>query len=408
MVAAAVALLGWAASAKGLDRYVSTGGSDAANDCLASAAPCRSVVHAVTQAASGDTINVARGKYLTHVSFDSTLTLTLRGGFSNDFSVRDPARYRTILDGGKTDQIVEIDAQAGDAIALTVDGFTVQKGYFFGGSPTGGGLMNASSNDGASVQLTVVDSRLQKSGGDGGGALRAVQSGTGSLAATFERCLIRRHRTGNGGAVFLASQGTGSAELRMIDSSVFGNRASIGGAIQAVAGDQSTMTIELENSFIVKNKVAHVAALIVEAINSATVDVSLTNVTIERNRPSPLSPDGGVSLKAGGVGAAIAATLRNTILWDNGDPPDLQLVGNVTVQADHNDIDEVENLAAAFVDLGGNVDADPLLGGPSAWPHLEPGSPAIDGGTCTGVPAQDFEGDARPSGGGCDIGADEL
>jgi hypothetical protein len=35
-------------------------------------------------------------------------------------------------------------------------------------------------------------------------------------------------------------------------------------------------------------------------------------------------------------------------------------------------------------------------------------SPLIDAGTCTGAPPTDLEGDPRPSGGGCDIGADEF
>jgi hypothetical protein len=36
------------------------------------------------------------------------------------------------------------------------------------------------------------------------------------------------------------------------------------------------------------------------------------------------------------------------------------------------------------------------------------GSPAIDTGTCTGAPSPDFEGDPRPTGSGCDMGADEF
>jgi hypothetical protein len=40
--------------------------------------------------------------------------------------------------------------------------------------------------------------------------------------------------------------------------------------------------------------------------------------------------------------------------------------------------------------------------------RLRPGSPAVDAGTCTGAPADDLEGDLRPQGAGCDIGADEL
>ncbi|MGQ9492613.1 MAG: right-handed parallel beta-helix repeat-containing protein [Anaerolineae bacterium] len=40
--------------------------------------------------------------------------------------------------------------------------------------------------------------------------------------------------------------------------------------------------------------------------------------------------------------------------------------------------------------------------------HLRPGSPAVDAGICTGAPADDLDGDLRPQGAGCDIGADEV
>jgi hypothetical protein len=40
--------------------------------------------------------------------------------------------------------------------------------------------------------------------------------------------------------------------------------------------------------------------------------------------------------------------------------------------------------------------------------HLQSGSPCIDAGTCTGAPAVDVDGDPRPTGSGCDIGADEF
>jgi hypothetical protein len=58
-----------------------------------------------------------------------------------------------------------------------------------------------------------------------------------------------------------------------------------------------------------------------------------------------------------------------------------------------------------FTDLGGNLDLDPSF---ADMPHLAAGSPLIDAGSCAGTPPLDFEGDARPSGPTCDIGADEV
>ena len=72
------------------------------------------------------------------------------------------------------------------------------------------------------------------------------------------------------------------------------------------------------------------------------------------------------------------------------------------VTADHCDIQD-----GTFTDLGGNISIDPVLVGKNDA-HLASGSPCRDAGTCSGVPASDIDGDPRPTGAGCDIGADEI
>jgi hypothetical protein len=59
------------------------------------------------------------------------------------------------------------------------------------------------------------------------------------------------------------------------------------------------------------------------------------------------------------------------------------------------------------VHIGGeshSLASDPLL---AADGHLAAGSPAVDAGSCGG-PSDDFDGDLRPQGASCDIGADEA
>lgn len=55
-------------------------------------------------------------------------------------------------------------------------------------------------------------------------------------------------------------------------------------------------------------------------------------------------------------------------------------------------------------DLGGNLSVNPQLAGH----RLTSNSPLIDAGTCVSAPSVDFDGDPRPSGAACDIGADEF
>lgn len=51
----------------------------------------------------------------------------------------------------------------------------------------------------------------------------------------------------------------------------------------------------------------------------------------------------------------------------------------------------------------------PQLTDPAAGDfHLLAGSPALDQALCAGAPTTDFEGDSRPQGAGCDLGADEF
>ena len=97
------------AGVDGVIRYVSTTGDDSANDCTESATPCRTVQHAVYEAQNGDEIHVATGTYtgtmvdpaiLSGVS--ATLIISknissILGGFTPDFTIRDPILYETIL-----------------------------------------------------------------------------------------------------------------------------------------------------------------------------------------------------------------------------------------------------------------------------------------------------------------------
>ena len=101
--------------------------------------------------------------------------------------------------------------------------------------------------------------------------------------------------------------------------------------------------------------------------------------------------------------------IRNSILWGNrGAPPRDLSVFYESVGLDHTDVlDQGSSSGGTMTDVGGNISAEPLFVSGSDI-HLSAGSPAIDTGTCAGAPTADFEGDPRPSGAGCDIGADEF
>src|SRR5207249_4050493 len=122
-------VVGATGQAHAADRFVSTAGSDAANDCLSSASPCRTVGYALTQAASGDTVKVAGGTYRENVTVNTATTLTLSGGWAADFSAQDSVATGTVLEPtlGSHIPVVTILA-SGITIAFTADGLTIKRG----------------------------------------------------------------------------------------------------------------------------------------------------------------------------------------------------------------------------------------------------------------------------------------
>jgi hypothetical protein len=127
-------------------RYVTTTGNDSGNGCANSAAPCRTVQHAVDRSNLNDEIRVATGIYtgvyarggMTQVVYISK-TVTIRGGYNSAFTTWNPDTNPTTLDAqgqGRVVSIIGINANA------TLDGFIITGGDATGvktSCPTYGG-----------------------------------------------------------------------------------------------------------------------------------------------------------------------------------------------------------------------------------------------------------------------------
>ncbi len=106
--------------------------------------------------------------------------------------------------------------------------------------------------------------------------------------------------------------------------------------------------------------------------------------------------------------------ITNCILWGGTAQygPEIALYDSSLATVTYSDVEGGE--ATAYVQFNsflawgeGNIDADPLFVGGGDY-HLTASSPCIDAGAYAGAPTTDIDGDTRPDGAGCDMGADEY
>jgi hypothetical protein len=381
------------------DRFVSPRGSDSGNDCSASSGPCLTIGRALTQAASGDVIKVAAGRYRENLVVDASTTLTLSGSWSSDFATRDAVPPRTILDGSGAVEAnaLSVTADTGEAMEVTLDGFRVTRAKRHN-------IELVATGDG-SLTFHLAGSRLDKNIALSGfpygyQGLNALAYDTSTLVLSVVDSTLTHHRNAwQGGALNVGSLDDASAVVSVVNSIFTGNRVyHSGGAIDLTSHSTVPLEAEITNSIIAKNRVDLYDGGGIMAGQGSSLHV--VNSTITRNSAGPQTYPGGDGIWVSAFGSLV---LTNTIVWGNRARPDSPSdVGPNPFTADHSD---VEGLGAyPFVDLGGNVDVSPSF---ERGTYLRFDSPLIDAGTCTGAPPTDFEGDPRPTGPGCDIGADE-
>jgi len=167
-------VVGTALTTRAADRFVSPAGSDAANDCLNSAAPCRTPQHALGQSTNGDTVELAKGSYAGPLAIASppSLTVTIQGGWSRDFTTRDVVRNKTSLKGVAGSYAVEVTAGSGGAVDATLDGVTIL-------GAKNGAIDSVSTDDGV-LTLTVASCTLKSNRAYAGAGIGATAADTTS------------------------------------------------------------------------------------------------------------------------------------------------------------------------------------------------------------------------------------
>ncbi len=371
------------------DRYVAPNGDDRENNCTQSASPCKTISHAVGQAAGVDKILVAQGLYRENDTIRISQYNKLLGGYVQNPQTKafelpndthDPAT--TIIDLQSRARALLIQSPGTDDASLRVEvkGFTLRNGA------TGavGGAIYVAGNANPLLQHLIIEN----CSGTAGGALY-IEAG----APTVRQVTIRGTQAERGGAVYVESGAPSFA--RVIIS---GTTATLGGALYNASGAP-----RLENTMVYSASATQHGGAFYNAGY-----LSAVNVTLYGN-------------SAGGYGGAVydllstGLQISNTLIISNVAGVaggGLYREGNSALSVDYNNVwgNSAPAIPESNIPLGAHsFSADPhFVDAARGDLHLRFDSPALDSGDPNTALTEDFEGDPRPANQGFDIGADEI
>lgn len=373
-------------------RYVNgVTGSDS-NTCLSPTTACKTIGHAISLSASGDSIRVAAATYKENLGIGISLSI-----FGSN-------AVTTIIDGGGVATVVRISSTTAH---VTLSGLTIRNGLAqFGQDGEGGGGIY---NSGALRLVSSIVSGnttsaacIRLCGAHGGGIYNAQGTVTitnSTLSGNTARVGCRECFAG-GGAIF--NQGT----MTINDSTLSGNSA-VSSGIESFAGGGAVYngaTLTINNSTLNGNTGAGGPPhLFMGAAIDNGATVTISNSTLSGN--------------TGDIYNTGSATLQNSIVANSSRGPNCS--GTMTSKGYNLSSDPSCN----FSGPGDMNNINPVLGplqnngGPTQTMALLEGSPAIDAGNPSGCTdgqghllTTDQRGDPRPDkedSGGCDMGAYE-
>jgi parallel beta-helix repeat protein/predicted outer membrane repeat protein len=401
------------------DYYVSTTGSDSNTGLAASA--WKTITHALSQAASGDSIHVAAGTYSASATGES-FPLALKEGVSLLGANRDT----TILDGGNAASVVVATgvatgslsgftitkgkANLGAGVRVTDSGISITDNIIVANQADSGAGIYASNFSGVISQNTI-DSNLAS--GSGGG-IRLVSS-NGSVTQN----LISRNSAGAGGGIYVADEAAAINKNEIIENTAHMHGGGIyvadfSGTINhnIIRGNQATegngggiyaanFSGSLNNNLIVKNVADSTGGIYAVYFDAGS---TIINNTVADNVGTLADAVGGMQV------SSVQAVLKNNIFWNNGaDDFFGGLVGGTLAELSEETVGISYSLINDYAGQANNIYTDPLfVSAADNDYHLSDASPAIDAGINDGAPAEDLAGDPRPQGAAVDMGAYEY
>ena len=390
-----------APEARGANRYVSTKGVDASNNCLAAVAPCLTIAHAVAAAVGGDTISIGQGKFVEAQGVNVSIDLTIEGAgiFSTRVSAKSGFSVFSISHGAD--------------VAITALDIIGGQGFY------GGGIQNNGT-------LTLSDARVWQNRAQSGGGI--ANYGTLSVSRTE---IGRNVAELLGGGIANFDAGVVILDEVRVVVNATGQPAGGGGIFSQAAPWGGVFAVEATRSEISHNEGGGIVNVSPISLVNSTVSrntqfgiatgdthrTELIHVTVAEN-----GAKGAPGFSQGGLIAGVDTSfdLSNTIVANNVGAqcylpyllaPVVGAIGSL-----------VSDTSCNIFPGGGNlVGVDPKLAPllynkmSLTWTHaLKTGSPAIDAGAPGACQPVDQRGVLRAVDGNgdgainCDIGAFEY
>lgn len=377
--------------------------STAADELGTIEAPFKSL-QAAADAAGGDEILVAWGTY-TGTDPEAVLylngsgyNLTVRGGYSEDFTACNPEWFVTVIDGEKQRRGIWLDNGAG----LTISGVTITRGEH----QWGGGVGVRESTFSADNCIITGNSSTNGLNNFWGGVYATLGS-----AVSLVACGVRENCATWGGGICVVSVGT---TLDMVSCTVGSNAGLTGGGIKAESGAEviALACTFIGNSAQVEGGGMDVAPYCTALIENSTV---ASNTVWAATIPDV---DGGGGVSVDGTLSTATLTMQNTIIYGNQSAlgNDLRCSSLSEVHVNYSDIGDIYGNLTSSNNL---LRVDPLFADPEhgdfhlksvggrwvpglgVWTNDSVSSPCIDAGN----PADEFGNEPWPNGMRINMGA---
>ena len=211
----------------------------------------KSIQSAVNDAASGDTVAVAAGRYVENITAQGK-SLTIQGAGSPTTSVVAAGRGPVFTLGS---------GASGDAnYLITIQGLTISGGYHDGGTGIGGGVQVRAGSYLHLANSSVVGNYARVGGGGVG-----IQTSAGAPQTTITGCVIDGNSTNLG-----KYGGQGGGIIVMPNSSV-----------------------AIDSSFITRNQSTEGGGVLAETGSTVSVSATTIGQNVSHGFGTPVGPDGG-------------------------------------------------------------------------------------------------------------------